>query len=484
MSTVIYLSNQRVQVVTGKGGASKIKVEATYSADAPDGSIINGIIMEQELFINFLKDFWKANKLPAKGVDLVINSTKFVGKSLEIPALKEAAAFEFIQREFADITRGEDNLFSQIKLGSADKGIEKRYIESINADFIREYINIFDSAGIKLNGVYSGESAIISLIGKTIGQKYKTFVIEIADSMTLSTVVWVDGSFYYHNSVRCFNEQGTMEYAQDIARSVSQITQFLQAHQVESPLEAVVLAGVDPMDLDLYSQGLMMQGIQLDAEMYDSVGAITSTAKGDIQKFLYSVSGLFNDEKTKNFIANIKLKSKAGNKKPLPIGIIVVVLTFVVMIAITVCLILSKNASQKALDDVLAYNEDPMVQLQVMDYDTLTARNEFLDEQYRAINEVSENLMTYPACNRDVIEVIQECAKGYAEIEISSFDANSGVVSTSTYAENVDDINKFITRLLTNEIFSTVNYTGYTFDNGRKMWNVNVMCTLAESVGR
>ena len=47
MSTVIYLANQQIQVITGTPGNRKISVADCYTEDAPDGSIINGMIMDE-----------------------------------------------------------------------------------------------------------------------------------------------------------------------------------------------------------------------------------------------------------------------------------------------------------------------------------------------------------------------------------------------------------------------------------------------------
>ena len=46
MSTVIYLANQQIQVITGTPGNRKISVADCYTEDAPDGCIINGMIMD------------------------------------------------------------------------------------------------------------------------------------------------------------------------------------------------------------------------------------------------------------------------------------------------------------------------------------------------------------------------------------------------------------------------------------------------------
>ena len=38
-------------------------LENVMEAEAPEGSIINGIVMDTELFVEFMKDFWNKNKV-------------------------------------------------------------------------------------------------------------------------------------------------------------------------------------------------------------------------------------------------------------------------------------------------------------------------------------------------------------------------------------------------------------------------------------
>ena len=95
MSTVIYLANQQIQVITGTPGNRKISVADCYTEDAPDGSIINGMIMDADAFVSFMQNFWTTHNLPTKDVILVINSTKFIGKNIEMPLLNSKKTEEF-----------------------------------------------------------------------------------------------------------------------------------------------------------------------------------------------------------------------------------------------------------------------------------------------------------------------------------------------------------------------------------------------------
>ena len=121
MSTVIYLANQQVQIVTGSSSGKKIVVNQNFTVDAPEGSIINGIVMDADLFIGFLRETWASLRLPSKDVIVVVNSSKFVGKNIEMPVLNDTKTLEFIEREPSDINKEDSYTYGYIPLAVEGK---------------------------------------------------------------------------------------------------------------------------------------------------------------------------------------------------------------------------------------------------------------------------------------------------------------------------------------------------------------------------
>lgn len=485
MSTIIYLSNQQIQVLTGQRGSKKVSVKDCFMATAPDGSIINGMIMDTELFVGFLKELWSQKGLPAKDVYLVVNTTKFVGQTIELPVMNDEKTLDYVEREFAELDRGEERIHGYIRLASPDKKLQRIYAESITPDFLNDYVEIFNEAGIKVKGITSGESSIIGLTGATVGRQYKTFILQIADKMTLSTILWVNGTFYYYNSVRCFHEQGTEDYAIDMARSISQIIQFMQAHQIEYTLEQVVLAGIDGKDLELYQEVVRQQGIQTPLSMFGKTQGITASDECDVQGFLYAASGLFLNGKMQNFMERISQKKKRGEGEGSSrVGFIMIGVVLVIMVTGVIICALVRMAKQQELQLLKDYNENPATMMQAAEYDSLVERNDFLAAQYKSIAGLTKNLETYPWCSDGIVEQIEQLAQGYATISIDSFNADTGQVSMVATSEEVELINAFINILAQQEIFYDVDYTGYSYDSGNEMWNIHVICILSESVGR
>ena len=111
MSVSVYFSNQIVQVAVGNRGKKGV-LKNIYTTVAPEGCIINGIVMDAEVLGNFLKEFWALNNIPKKDVYLVVKSNKIISKNLEIPVLDKKKTYGYITREFSDMQReeGEDTL--------------------------------------------------------------------------------------------------------------------------------------------------------------------------------------------------------------------------------------------------------------------------------------------------------------------------------------------------------------------------------------
>ena len=482
MSTVIYLSNQQIHIVEGKRGKTAT-INRFLSYPAPQGTIINGIIMDTETFGTFLKEIWAENKLPVKDVSLVINSTKFVGQTMEIPKMQDEKTLDHIKRGFSNIDRSEEKVYGFIRLESSHKKMQRLYAESVSPDFISDYIKFFDGLGIKLKGIYSGEGSMISLVNSTAAKNYGTFMLMIADSMTLTTVLYVNKVFTYYNSVRCFHEPGTEDYAQDLTRSASQIKQFMQANQLDSELEIILLAGVEERDLSFYKTIMQEYGVQTKIDIFSDTKNIKGRDGIYAQKYLFATSGLFNNSVGSNYIARY-LSKKVEKKDTSNVKYFVILgLTIVVMGIAFVLAFLHRKNKENELEKLKDYNNDPSILMQVDEFDNLTRRNSFLVGQYLSIANINENLDTYPWATSKLQNKIFKLATGYATVTITSCNSDSGTTNMSVTAKDPQIINEFITILMKQDIFHDVTYTGYNYSS-ENLYQVNVSCTLEEAVGR
>ena len=549
MSVVVYLANQQIQIIEGtKSGKGLATIKRYLTLEAPEGSVINGVVMDEDAFVEFLQNAWHEAKLPTKDVILVINSTKFVGRTLELPSFNEKTTYDYIGREFAEVGREEvQQIFSYIPVGKAEtkpaalagdeagkpdksktkdktkdklkkdlkkkpdarskakaaaakkekaaeekkekaaaKGrLNKYYVEGVDQEYVSDCASIFTGAGLKLSAIYSDNSNLITLCEATSAKRLNTFVLLVADAMTLTTVLWINGSFNYSNTVRCFFDQGTPEYAGDVARSVSQLIQFMKSSQSGAELQCIEIAGVDPGDLPMYADAIETMGTTAPVRLYTPTGGASTDP--ELQKYLHTVSGLYGAYRTQDFLMKAlrhkKESANAGVNATLKLFIpafIVLIIMSIVFVAMTIV----KRGKVKQLEELNEYNESPDVMMSASIFDALKTRTEFLMAQYNAIVEIDEDILTYPCGNSEVMQVFRTCAAGYADVEFGAFDAKNGTLSITAKASEVEQINKFIRRLMEEPTFCEVYYTGYDYDDNEGKWKINITTTLAESVGR
>lgn len=484
MSTVVYLANQIVQIVEGSSVNGNTSLRKCLRLEAPEGSIINGMIMDAEEFSSFLKNAFSENQLSTKDVILVINSTKFIGRRLELPVMKASQEFDYIARDYAESGRGDEEMvYGYINIGKNKDKLKRIYAEGVEQDFIKDYMAIFANAGIKIKSILSGESCLINQTKTLCKKGMKTFLMTIIDGASLIEILFVNGMFYYYNSVRCFQEIGSFEYGHDMSRHVSQILQFMKSEQIEGQLEKVVVAGASSEDMHNYEEAFADAGMDVHLMKYEM--AASGARVLNIHEFLPSISGLGAYENVQDYVARYRIKEKRRKYSPNFVrAVSTISIVFLIMLIAMVTFVSVRFIKQAKLNKLENYNCDPIILMDVLEYDRYAERNDFLKKEYWAINELKENIATYPCGNTTILNVINECAAGYADVKFESFDRESGRISMTATAPLVDDINKFIKRLTEREEFCKVDYTGYEFDETNNMWLIKVNCILAEGAGR
>ena len=487
MSVSVYFSNQIIQFAIGSR-AKRGSLKEVYTTMAPEGSIINGIIMDAEALGAHVRSFWEANNFPKKDVYLVLNSNKIAGKSLSVPMLNEKKTLSFIMREFADMQREDaDNTLSYALMGMDRKTkVRKLYAEMAPKDQLKEFIQLFEGMGITLKGIISGESSIIGYARQTILKQAQTFVLQIINGNLVSNVLFAEGEFKYYNSIRCFNEPGTEAYLDDLARSLNQMEQFMGSQRITTPIEIVLVAGTAGDNLPLYRRAVADRGISAPVEMINTGIGSTPELEQQAQMALFAVSGLFDQGRSSNFLSyfNAKDDEKSAIDPKTKGRIMSVIITFVVMavgFGVFLTLRLIRDSKYNELHD---YNSKPTTKMQVMAYDDAIKKRDSMLSKYNAILYVSNSVKSYPLCSQEIIKILEDTAAGYASIEINSFDANSGKLGFTAKAKDVNDIYLYIDRLLLEKVFMSVDHTGYTYDPKEGLYNIHVECTLAESAGR
>ena len=485
MSVIIYISGTEMQVVCGSGSGRKAKIKKCFVVPTPEGSVINGTVMDPDSFIPFVKSFFIGNKLPTNDVNLVVNSSKIAGKQIDLPDMKKDKTMEYIAREFADMDRDVNDVvcaYTRLKSTQA-ANVNRIYAETVTKNFLGDYIDIFKEAGIKLKGIYSSEGVLIKLVEMTAAQIRRTFVVQVADGNLLSSVVWVEGQFYYFNSQRCFQNVGTAEYFEECSRTIDQIGQFMKASQVTAPIESIYVGGMEKSNAEYYIGRLNENAGGTVIDTFDTGLGRGLPPGTDIQSVLMAVCGLMGREENNNLLKSYE-KPAERRDNVTKFRVFLVVAVFIVMLAGLIFSLKLKYDAEKKLEALREYNESPAMMVQLMDYEYYSQEVVTAENRMNALKRMGEAFLTYPALTTPIYKELEKTAKGYAEIEIQSFVADAGQTNFTVSAREVEDVNRFIADLMKSDAFMTVEYTGYSYDESDGIWDVHVSCVMRENVGR
>ncbi|MBR5799254.1 MAG: hypothetical protein IKY23_04245 [Lachnospiraceae bacterium] len=478
MATILYLSNQLVQVVEAVEKGRTVKVQNIWQDEAPEGSIINGIITDEEAFLSWVKAFFAKNRIPRKEVTLVINSSQFVHKVLQFPKLKEAELKKMISREFAE-NRTDETLFTYCGLDT-EKGLKTQRIlaTAVEKSFLNTNISLFRQAGIELVAIESAISSLVKLFTYAPEIKDKTCLIQVLDGRDVISMLFVNGKYNYSQKNRLLDSESPEACQSSLESITDKIMQFMTSQQMKESVETLYLCGEGEKQL-----------LELMPERSEFTGAkVISPSQGVKKKkvdFIYGAGCLLGKTTGISLYKQIKKEQKEQRKRRELFQRM-----WPALLVLLVCLVISAfmgntyRNGMKELERLQGSMQEEDTVNNHASYKMSTASISDMERRIVEVETIWNHLMTYPTVNSSVEAVVSACAGDQVTFSLLSFQRDSGILTLTASAKDVRNINGFITALQSQEIFEAVEYSGYTYVKGHDNYNIHVVLCLAEKAGR
>ena len=482
MKVNVFLANSSIQVVLGERSGKKVKIKALYADEIPDGTLLNGTVINENALQDTIRETWRKHSIKEKTVDLVINSPHLMARRIEMPLLSGNKAIKYVNNEIdeKDTARFSDPIMGWYPV-SKKKKTQLVISEMAEKEFVETYIRIFEAVGIKLNSIHAGINLAVNMMQTQVGKN--TVVYMILDGMNLTTILFAQGQYFNNLNTRVFSIPGTSEFSAEIRNAISSIRQFATAQHIEDPISHIYIAGLKTDEMELLKSEL--QGYPLG----DVVGVMTcpdsvviNVGADRFGDYLFSIAGFFGTQEGLSIMEALLRDSDKYKKKKnilklaIPYAVIVIIL-----ICVTIGLAVVMGKKKKELDALQQYNMQPMIVQSAAEYDMLLQEAGRLGKAQGAVDLLKEFRETYPIPNSDVNKKIVEAAEQEdVGVIMDSYSAESGIFEIIAIAEDVEKVNKFIARLLAMDIFELVDYTGYTKNESDNTWSIHVVCTLAE----
>ena len=485
MSEVVFLSNTNIQIASGSAAGDGVRVSKLISSPLPEGAVLNGVVMDQDRLIEALKLAWQANKLPSKSeVTLIINSPQLRANRVDAPLIADKKTSEFIERETHDSEYGrfQNPVTGWYVVGKDAKSKTQRVVyETAEIDFVNKYVDIFNKAGLKLNGIHNGVQLATEYFTKQAAGK--TVLYMILDGKSLVTIFFAEGKYYYDSTSRVFGQPGTPEFAREIYASISSIRQFISAQHLTETVKDILFSGLTFSQVNQLANDILNIDSTADISMAQPPQGTSLNANDQAQFpfFVYPIAGLRRIDERLPILKNTKEASKKKKEQGFMSKLIVpfILILVAVLIAYGVCYAL-KFKKESELKDIESYINNQSTKDRIAEYDAMYNNMAEMGEIQGGADLLRKDLDSYPIPDSSINNQIIEAAKKYdVSVEFKSYNASTGVFNITASSPEVEDINMFIADLMSMDIFENVDYTGYSLNSDGTRWQINVVCTLA-----
>ena len=482
MKVNVFLSNSSIQVVLGEAAGKKFKIKALYADEIPDGTLLNGAVINENVLQDTIRDSWRRHGIKEKTVDLVINSPHLMARRIEMPLMKGNKAAKYVNNEVdeKDTARFTDPVLGWYPV-SKKKKTQLVISEMAEKEFVETYIRIFEAAGVKLNSIHAGINLAVNMMQTQVGNN--TVVYMILDGMNLTTILFAQGQYFNNLNTRVFSIPGTSEFSAEIRNAISAIRQFATAQHIEQAISNIYIAGLKADEMELLKselQGYPLGDVLGIMACPDSV--VMNIGADRFGDYLFSIAGFFGTEEGLSILESLRRGSKEYQKKKTVLTLAVpYALAVIVLLIVTIVLLIMMGQKKKELETLQAYNMQPSVVESAAKYDQLLQEAGKLGRAQGAVDLLKKYRDTYPIPDSSINQTVTDAAgQEDVEVKFGSYSAANGVLEMVATAEDVEKINRFIARLLAMDIFELVDYTGYTKNEADGTWSIHVVCTLAE----
>lgn len=303
----------------------------------------------------------------------------------------------------------------------------------------------------------------------------KTAIFLFFEDSGVTSILYKNGVYLYSTRSRIFSERGTLDFGTEIVRNISGIMQFYATTKSEIPITDVYYAGCMEDDFEVCLAGIRTMNLQsapLEVDMLYE-------AQGDPEDWLVCAGALVED-KTKQ--VNLYQKWRKSSKEETVEAGSIVKHLIPPILSLVVCLVLFAGVSfwnflvSAKIDNVNDWINDSQIQEQYQKANETKKESERLIESKKQVEQMKQNLATYPDLDAETIARIVDVSGSAMSVEIESMDAETGLLTFHAVSREVIDIPGYVSKLTQTGLFSSVDYSGYQYQDGE--YSLDLSCVL------
>ena len=462
--TVIILQDECILAAEGKAGRTPV-VQAVERI--PIDSFADPFEQWKNAVIQY-----KQRRNPSQ-LRLVLPASYSSARVTQIPFAKGKQLTRMAENVLAE-NGGEE--ISDYGIISADKkrgvclccaGAEKEFLEKLQ--------NMIKELALPVRGVTVPMECYLNALGQMEKNQSEAAVVLIFEESSVVSILFRGGQYLYSTRSRIFSERGTLDFGTEIVRNISGILQFYSTTKSETPLTKVYYAGCETDDFEVSEDGL--RGMNLEVHPLEL--EFQFEARGKAEDWL-SCIGALTEQKGKSINLKNAWKTEAGKDgvkkqslaKHLFYPGVTLGICLVAIAGVSVWNLVTEKQTEKLENWIL----DPQTQQAYEAASEKQNESELLMTAKNQVDQMTKNLSSYPDLDKEKINKIVDVGGAAMTVKIKTMDAESGTLTFNAASSDVIDIPGYIGKLTDTGLFSSVNYSGYSYNNGE--YSLMLSCVL------
>lgn len=464
--TVLVLQDESILAATGKMGRAP-KIENICRI--PVEGYGDAFRQWKEALIKYNQQYHPDS------VKLVLPASYSSSRMTQIPYATGRQLAKMAKKVVEDQSASEEAVYDYSVIQADKKKGTSLCCGGAESNVIATLVGMCSELQIKIKDITIPMEGYLKVLAQAKAYKDKTAIFLIFEENSVTSILYQEGVYLYSTRSRIFSERGTVNFGTEIVRSISGILQFYATTNSVVPITDVYYAGCMEDDFEVSTEGIRNMNMQVAPMQVDV--PIASGQKAE--DWLTCVGAMMTDKKKEINLYqsfNTFVKEDAVEKKNIGQHILFPAITFAVCLAAWGGVMVWNHTTSNKIDEINSWIEDDSVKKEYQSASALKTQSDTLSATISQVDQMKQNLATYPDMTAEMIGKIVDVGGSDMSVSIRTMDAESGELTFNATSKKVIDIPTYVKKLRGTGLFSSVDYSGYNYED--EEYSLVLSCVL------
>lgn len=454
--------------------AAKGREGVMPSLDAVKKVDLQGLGDEYERWFQALGRLNKEFRIESAKIVLPANLCET--RILQLPYAKGKQLKALLDKEFQEGFRSDITDYAMIK--ESQKTGNTICCGGVASGVLKKFSQMCEKAGITPEGLSVPMESYLRILQKVDNYQNEVAICLFFENGNVTSVLCENGEYKYSSRSRLFSEPGTLDFGTEIVRNISGILQFWATGKNETQITKVYYAGCPTEDFEVSIDGIRNLNLEV-GEMKAGGISVNGGSVGDWAGCLGALIKEGRKDKNIDFFEIERALIKAEENKPSPWRHVLFPIVVLILLLIpTVVLVLKNHSFDKKVQELTVWMEDEGREEDHQYVKELEAKLAELDAGLESVDTLKANLATYPVFDSAMIKRIEGVGGSKITLNVTGYDAETGVLTFVAVSKEVDDLSDYILKLEETGLFHEVDYSGYSLNEDGN-YELVLACVLA-----